>query len=208
MQKYKVFLNEKSILFSSFGKITFRKPINTSTDFSDGTAVKNWLNNFAKGSEREAVFEVEDPQEAFHDFRSVLIELAAAGGVVRRNGELLFIFRNGKWDLPKGKIDAGEEKQEAALREVEEECGISGHQILRQLPTTYHIYQSPYKKTKGEWIFKPTYWFEMAYSGLRDGQPQTEEGITELKWFKPSELDEVLENTYENLKELINGLRD
>ncbi|WP_167617673.1 NUDIX hydrolase [Maribellus sediminis] len=208
MQKYKVFLNEKRIRFSLPAKITLAKTTLVSPAFTSSSEVKVYLDQLLQSGFTEAVIEHDNPEDAFRFFRSALLNIEAAGGVVRRNGELLFIFRNGKWDLPKGKIDAGEEKQEAALREVEEECGISDHRIVKELPTTYHIYQSPYKKTKGEWIFKPTYWYEMEYSGSRNGEPQIEEGITEIRWFKPSELDEVLENTYENLKVLIERLRD
>jgi 8-oxo-dGTP pyrophosphatase MutT (NUDIX family) len=90
-----------------------------------------------------------NPVHFFQLFRSVFLEVPAAGGVVKSNDRLLFIFRNGKWDLPKGKIDEGENPPEAALREVSEECGIAGQQIKKQLPSTFHIYPSPYSKTKG-----------------------------------------------------------
>jgi 8-oxo-dGTP pyrophosphatase MutT (NUDIX family) len=203
MQKYKVFLNEKRILFTAAGEITFSTPRANLPDFLSELNVKDWLSNYLKGNETEAVFESEHPQKAFKAFCGALTEIKAAGGVVRRDGQILFIFRNGKWDLPKGKIDKGETTKQAALREVEEECGIEGHRIIKDLPTTYHIYQSPYKKTKGEWIVKPTFWFEMEYNGANEGEPQVAEGISELKWFSIKKLDEVLENTYENLKPLI-----
>jgi 8-oxo-dGTP pyrophosphatase MutT (NUDIX family) len=128
-------------------------------------------------------------------------QLPAAGGVVRQNEKLLFIFRRNKWDLPKGKIDKGENTPQAALREVEEECGISGHRIVKPLLPTFHIY--PSEKTNGEWIFKETSWFEMDYSGDHPGKPESAEGITQIKWFHANELNEVWENTYENLKEII-----
>ena len=94
---------------------------------------------------------------------------------------MLFIFRNGVWDLPKGKVDKHETTHEAAIREVEEECGISHLQMVKKLPSTYHIYQSPYKKTMGKWILKETYWYEMKYVGHDEGIPQEEENITEIK---------------------------
>ncbi len=146
--------------------------------------------------------------EVFQNFRSAFINVRAAGGVVLRNDALLFIFRNGKWDLPKGKIELGENPEHAALREVEEECGIRGHSIVKSLPSSYHIYQSPYPDTKGEWIFKETFWYEMQYSGEENGVPQNEEGITEVRWFPRTVLQPVLENTYENLKEIIQLYRD
>jgi 8-oxo-dGTP pyrophosphatase MutT (NUDIX family) len=129
--------------------------------------------------------------------------IPAAGGVVIRDEKLLFIIRSGKWDLPKGKIDAGETAHEAAIREVKEECGIGGHQITKDLMSTYHIFKSSYKETYGQWILKETFWFEMSYSGIENGTPQIDENITKIRWFKRNELDEVVANTYENLKSVI-----
>ncbi len=203
MQKYKVFLNEKSILFRTSGKITITKPTASYPDFTSVPGVKQWLGEFEKGSENEIIVESENPDRDFQNFRNALTILDAAGGVIKRDGRLLFIFRNGKWDLPKGKIDKGETPEEAALREVEEECGIHGHRINRTLNPTYHIYRSPYKKSKGEWVIKKTHWFKMEYTGNEPGTPETDEGITEIRWFKPEELNVVLANTYKNLHELI-----
>ncbi|MCK3682580.1 NUDIX domain-containing protein [Maribellus sp. YY47] len=203
MQKYKVFLNEKRIRFSAPTKITLAKTTLVSPAFTSSSEVFDYLGRLLNSEYSEAVVEHDNPEEAFLAFRSALLNIDAAGGVVKRKGQLLFIFRNGKWDLPKGKIDKGESAEEAALREVEEECGITGHSIVKPLPPTFHIYQSPYKDTKGEWIFKQTHWFEMEYNGQKDGLPEAEEGISEVRWFHPSELDEVLSNTYDNLKELI-----
>ncbi len=208
MQKYKVFLNEKRIRFGPPAKITLRKPLPEQPDFSNNREVLAWLNRFEKRAERNADFEVVDQEKAFRNFRASMINMDAAGGVVRRNDKLLFIFRNGKWDLPKGKIDDGESPEIAALREVKEECGLNGHQILKPLPSTYHIYRSPYRATRGEWIFKQTFWFEMENTVEEKPVPQTEEGITEIRWFDPGELDEVLANTYENLRPLIMHYRD
>ncbi len=203
MQKYKVFLNEKRIVFSSPAMITFAKTSSVSPAFTGGPEVLTYLDSLVQSEYPEAVIEHADPEKAFQCFQSALLNVEAAGGVVKRKDRILFIFRNGKWDLPKGKIDKGESPMQAALREVAEECGITGHAIVKALPTTFHIYQSPYPDTKGKWVFKPTHWFEMEYDGASEGRPETDEGITEVRWFRPSELDEVLANTYENLKELI-----
>lgn len=203
MQKYKVFFNEKSILFTTPGKITITKPSNNSPVFTDASSVNNWLDEFEKDTESEKIIETGEPELIFEKFRKSLLNIDAAGGVIKRNNRLLFIFRNGKWDLPKGKIDKGETVEEAALREVEEECSIRGHRIVRTLAPTYHLYRSPYKKSLGQWILKKTYWFEMAYDGDEKGVPQTDEGITEVRWLAPSELSEVLANTYGNLKAMI-----
>lgn len=207
MQKYKVFLNEKRIIFQSPGKITFPKPITDSPDFTDIEQVELWLDGFENNNANEMVVVAEDLESTFLNFSNTLLKIDAAGGIVRKNGHLLFIFRNNKWDLPKGKTDKGESPEEGALREVAEECGISGHRITQRRNPSYHIYRSPYKKSFGRWIFKKTDWFEMEYDRKHNGTPETSEGITEVRWFKPDELDEVLANTYENLKELIRSYR-
>lgn len=207
MQKYKVFLNEKRIVFVPGANITLSKLKRILTDNSGIKDINDWLQNFENSDMSETVVEHPNIEKAFQNFKSAFLQIEAAGGVVKCGGKLLFIFRNGKWDLPKGKIDKGESNKDAALREVEEESGISNHSVVKALPSTYHIYKSPYKKTFGQWIFKETFWFEMDYKGDFAGTPQLDEGITEVRWFNPNELDVVLENTYENLKALISLYR-
>ncbi len=208
MQKYKVFFNEKRIVFSVGSKITLSKSIADFTGNGTNKGICKWWLSFLAGEESETVLEHANPKLLFEQFKAAFIVVKAAGGVIIHKNKILFIYRNGIWDLPKGKIDEGETPKQAAVREVEEECGIRGHEIVKPLPSTYHIFQSPYKNTKGKWIFKETFWYEMQYNGEKHGVPQIEEGITEVRWFKKNELDEVLANTYENLKEIINLYRD
>lgn len=123
----------------------------------------------------------------------------AAGGVVKNNeGDILFIYRNGKWDLPKGKIEEGEQKKEAAIREVEEECGISGLEIVDTLQTTYHVFQR-----NGLESLKVTYWYEMTTSYSGTLTPQEEEGITQVVFKNAQDIIEAYANTYENIKLLL-----
>lgn len=136
-------------------------------------------------------------------FQKAFQNICAAGGVVKREDKILFIFRNNKWDLPKGKIDGEETAREAAVREVGEECGIAGHKIIKLLPSIFHIFQSPYKESRGEWIFKETFWYEMKYADTKNGQPQIEEDITKIQWFEKKELRTVFLNTYLSLVSLI-----
>ncbi len=203
MQKYKVFFNEKSIVFTHNTNITLTKPTAKFLENSSNDRLDRWLAEFENGSNTETVLEHTKTDQLFQTFKSAFLVMNAAGGVVIRNNKILFIFRNGKWDLPKGKIEESEIYEYAAIREVGEECGILGHKIVKPLPSTFHIYRSPYKKTKGKWIFKETFWYEMEYSGEESGFPQTEEGITEVRWFRREDLHVVLENTYENLKQII-----
>jgi 8-oxo-dGTP pyrophosphatase MutT (NUDIX family) len=202
-QMYKVFLNDRLIRIEAPGEITINKPT-VSFDFSAGKQdVKKWFNDFKNSNLSEILLLNPDPQHFFEVFKSAFKVIQAAGGVVLGGENLLFIFRRGKWDLPKGKIDKGENPEQAAVREVTEECGISGHIISGILPSTYHIYPSPFSENKGTWILKETFWFEMRYKGALTGVPQTEEDITMVKWMAPKELDVVFSNTFENLKQII-----
>jgi ADP-ribose pyrophosphatase YjhB (NUDIX family) len=125
--------------------------------------------------------------------------IEAAGGLIKNNDCYLFIFRLGKWDLPKGKLDAGEEPVRAAVRECEEECGIKELQVLKELPSSYHIYF--YKE---KMALKITYWYLMQsnYTGIL--VPQTEENIQKAEWIdKGSINDTVLQNTYPAIADVL-----
>jgi len=125
-------------------------------------------------------------------------QIAAAGGAVyNKKNELLCIFRLGYWDLPKGKMEKGESLLETALREVQEETGLKHLEAGQQLSDTYHVYE-----LKGKTIFKTTHWFIMHTNDM-DLIPQTEEDITRAEWIAAAQLDEVYQNTYENIKFVI-----
>ena len=126
----------------------------------------------------------------------MLIE-AAGGLVYNLDNQLLMIFRNGKWDLPKGKLEVGEKIEQCAMREVEEECGISGLTITQQLQETYHTYE-----INGQKILKRTYWFKMKTSFKGNLVPQTKERITEAVWVDKEDIAEKLENSFGNIAEL------
>jgi len=126
--------------------------------------------------------------------------IQAAGGIVRNpENEYLFIYRLGKWDLPKGKMEEGETKEESAIREIEEECSISPLELQRFIMPTYHIY---FQK---QYIIKETFWFEVTYQGKEVPQPQTEEGIEEVVWKKKEEIAGLLNNSYPNIILLVNN---
>ncbi len=201
---YEVFFNDRKIIIAAKGEITLNKSIKTVDYLQTQKDVKKWFLQFVDDDIQEVILLNSNSKKFFKNiFKLIFIQIQAAGGVVIRDNKLLFIFRNEKWDLPKGKIEYGESNQEAALREVGEECGISRHKIIKQLPSGFHIYKSPYKKSKGEWILKETFWFEMEYSEEENGTPQTEENITKIEWFTPEELKVPLANTYANLRPLI-----
>ena len=125
--------------------------------------------------------------------------IEAAGGVVYNNeNQLLMIFRNNKWDLPKGKLEQNENIKECAIREVQEECGVSGLSIVSFLKDTYHTYEINGKK-----ILKRTYWFTMRTDFKGSLLPQTDEGITEVVWVDKEKVGEKLYNSFGNIKEII-----
>ena len=137
--------------------------------------------------------------ENWESFCANYVLIEAAGGLVYNDrNQLLMIFRHGKWDLPKGKLEVGENIEQCAIREVEEECGVSGLIITKQLQETYHTYEINEQK-----ILKRTYWFEMESSFKGDLEPQTEEGITKVVWVDKQDIAEKLENSYGNIIELL-----
>lgn len=134
----------------------------------------------------------------FAELKKHFLVIEAAGGLVTNsNNKILLIKRNGLWDLPKGKIDEGENAEEAAIREVMEECGITSIKITSSLTTTYHTYAIDSKI-----VLKPTSWYSMSFDRQTTPKPQTEEGITDVCWVAPNELGDYLNNTYDSIKEV------
>lgn len=142
----------------------------------------------------------ENAEKLWKKFKKHYKIIEAAGGAVIKDKKLLAIFRLGKWDLPKGKMEKGESKEESAIREVEEECGVSGLKIIKELPSVYHTYI-----LKGQRILKVTYWFQMTTDYNGELKPQLEEDISEVKWVE--DVNEILENIYESLEEMVRNLK-
>jgi 8-oxo-dGTP pyrophosphatase MutT (NUDIX family) len=110
----------------------------------------------------------------------------------------LFIKRNGRWDLPKGKLELNEKKKDAAVREVEEECGLKIKSLGSKLLKTYHVYE-----IKGKPVLKISSWYSMEAKAKQKLIPQLEEGITEVKWFKKEDWGLIRANTYPNILDVI-----
>ena len=125
--------------------------------------------------------------------------IKAGGGLVENEkGEILFMFRRGKWDLPKGKLDPGESLENCALREVTEETGVGGLTLCRFLMITNHRYEE-----RGMPALKETHWWLMKTDSQQPLIPQTEEDITELRWIGAAEIKMVLQNTYPGIIEVL-----
>jgi len=133
-------------------------------------------------------------------FRIYFTEVNAAGGLVRHtSGRYLFIEKKGKLDLPKGHMEQGEEPDTCALREVKEECGITGHKIEKSLQPSYHTYT-----WEGISYLKKTSWFLMNYDGKMVTEPQVKEGITRVEWLLPDEISMIKSTAWHSLMDLIN----
>lgn len=130
-------------------------------------------------------------------------EVLAAGCVVENNtNDILWIERNGKWDLPKGKVEKFESIEEAAIREVQEETGITGLSIASDLGKTYHTYDE-----NGTPVLKTTFWFHARHDGGKTtGTPQSEEGITSVQWHQQPTENRILERAYPSLINLVQKL--
>lgn len=129
--------------------------------------------------------------------------ITAAGGVVANNKkEILMIFRRGKWDLPKGKLDKGETVEQCAVREVEEETGLKNIDLGEKIITTYHTYNQ-----YGKHILKESHWYKMKVSEDQQLIPQTEEDITEIKWIDKSEIEKYTSNTFQTIIEVLANLK-
>ena len=133
---YKVFINEKRLILSSEPQDS-PKTLNYDGSHSFDFAIDLLENTASQGLN---IYH-NNIEELWADFRNYFKNVEAAGGVViNPENKILFIHRLGKWDLPKGKIEKDESREVAAVREVEEECGISNLQLKDFLNATYHIY--------------------------------------------------------------------
>ena len=148
--------------------------------------------------------EGEYAEDTFSRVFSRLIRVDAGGGLVtNKDGDYLLIFRNGKWDLPKGKQEEGEDISVTAVREVSEECGISEIEIEGHICDTYHTFHRD-----GKFCLKYTSWYKMIYQGdCSVIKPQTEEGIEKVLWTSEENLQNYLGNTYPSIKEVFENHR-
>jgi len=140
----------------------------------------------------------EDAKALFRQFRQFFEIVEAAGGLVwSPEQNLLLIYRHDKWDLPKGKIEPDEEADDAALREIQEECGIAELTLNDFFSTSYHTYWQ-----KDQRVLKVTYWFDIQCTDPQNINPQTEEGIETIRWMEASGLRKAMDNTFPNLQAL------
>ncbi len=136
-----------------------------------------------------------DKKKLLKEFKEKLVTIKATGGIVtNKKNQILFIYRKGKWDLPKGKMEKNESKKESALREVIEETGVKKLKIINFFSTTFHLI-----KVKREYFLKETHWYTMKTKYDGKLKPQKSEGIISAKWKTFDEALDIKKKTFRNI---------
>lgn len=194
---YKVFVNDSPLILTN----RLSETVNGNYFLLNGSAIKTAIKALMKKKLDEAFIYHPNDEEILRKFTKKIPMVVAAGGVVtNKNGKVLFIYRNEKWDLPKGKLDKGESLEECAVREVMEETGVQDLVIENFLRTTYHVF-----KRNGKYKLKEVHWYAMktSYDGKLKGEKK--EGIVKVKWKGPQKIKEALDNSYTNIRVLFEG---
>lgn len=167
-------------------------------------AIKSLLHEIKKDEFHAGVLWNKDLESLKKVFFKNFTLIEAAGGIVQNNKkELLFIYRLDKWDLPKGKMEKGEKPGECALREVEEETGVTKLKLKKKVGETYHTYDA-----FGKHFLKITHWYYMTCSKEQHLVPQTEEDITAIKWVATKDIKEPMADTYPSIKDILSVFFD
>ena len=168
--------------------------------YSNQTELKQLLYDF-DGMEHTRHLHIVHPDMSrlAEAFRACFNCIDAGGGVVlNEKKKFLVIQRNGVWDLPKGKLEEGEDFETAALREVEEETGLGGLKVVQLLVSTFHTY-----RLSGKLVLKETRWFEMRYHGRAEPVMQEAEGITACRWVRPGKTGFIRKNSYGSILDVL-----
>mgnify|MGYP006103128699 FL=1 len=196
---YKVFYNQKPLFFTTDLK---KNSDETPLFHIKFTSAESIINAFKSKRVTGVYLYHREKGKLQNHFLKKFPCIEAAGGIVEHsNGSYLFIYRNDKWDLPKGKIEKSEIIIDAAKREVMEETGVTDLVVNKPMPTTYHIYNA-----KGKFKLKKTYWFLMKTNFSASLSPQLEENIQMAVWKSKSEFPRLMKNAYENIKILLENI--
>ncbi len=161
--------------------------------------IKTIIHEMQQPQVHAGVFFHSDLDALKQSFLKKFILVTAAGGLVQNEKkEYLLIFRKGKWDLPKGKLDKGEKLEDCATREVEEETGLKEVKLIRPLCVTYHTYHEG-----ARFILKESHWYTMKVKGTQVLVPQTEEDIHEIRWVKKEGLSEYIKISYPSVADVL-----
>lgn len=205
MGDYKIYYNDSHLVLTSDSaqmNKNFAKVFTTEKETKEFLA--NPLAMFDDSMNGNILAGCDKPEEILKRLMKNLQLVLAGGGIVwNENNELLMIYRRGKWDLAKGKIELNESIKDGAVREVEEETGVQIESVNPEPVHTYHAY-----KLKGKNSLKDTSWYEMkALPGQNKLVPQTEEDIAEVRWVKRTELKNYEQGCYPLIWDLIKGFQ-
>ncbi|MDF1575156.1 MAG: NUDIX domain-containing protein [Bacteroidales bacterium] len=197
---YKVFFNDRTVYFGDDFSRAFLKHKGLFYKYSSYSELSELVGFFISLTQINNLYILHDDiLMVFEEFKACFKVIEAGGGIVfNKQGEFLVICRNGVWDLPKGKLEQGEDFQQAAKREVVEETGLYGIEVLDPLISTYHTYT-----LKGERVLKKTKWFEMSYGGDSEPLLQSKEGITDYRWVSPGNTGFIRENSYGSILDVL-----
>ena len=188
---YTIFVNENAIFLSE----SIQNNLDIKSVNYQGIDLNLIINQLENNELKSIHIYHHNLEKLWQDFQLHFKIIEAAGGLVyNEKGETLWIYRHDKWDLPKGKIEPNESIENGAIREVEEECGVTNLTLEGLITKTYHVY-----KHKGKRILKITYWYKMSVFQQKELTPQIEEGITKVEWIGANKLDKVLKDTYGNI---------
>lgn len=189
---YRIFVNDRPIILTN----TVLKETGFKMFLLKSVDIEYVIRKLQRNDLKEAYLYHPDKDKLLPLFKQRLGYINAGGGLVKNSkNELLFIERNQKWDLPKGRAEKGEDIETTSLREVAEETGVQGLSIDKFLQETYHIY-----KAKGQYKLKITYWYLMKTDYDGDLAPQLEEGITQAVWKTNGEAQAAMNNSYANVR--------
>jgi ADP-ribose pyrophosphatase YjhB (NUDIX family) len=194
---YKVFVQQSEILIRKKADdlSQFQHVLYCVDSPPDWTIVKKWVKQYPGET---LVLAADAPKACWKKLRTRFRIIVAAGGlVINSKGEFLMIKRLGLWDLPKGKLERGEDIVDCAIREVEEECQVFGLGVTGHICTTYHVM----RRDKNKYL-KESRWYMMRTNQTAGGIPQKEEGIEKVKWVTKSELKKKLNKSWPSILEV------
>ncbi len=167
-------------------------------------AIKSMVHEIKKDNFHAGILWNSDLEKLKQAFFKHFTVIEAAGGIVQNDDkDLLFIFRRGKWDLPKGKMEKNETAEIAAAREIEEETGVTNLTLKKKIGDTFHIYDE-----FGKHFLKISHWYYFNCPSKQELQPQTIEDISEVKWFKTKDIRKPVANTYATIKDILQSFFD